>query len=367
MMRITYILDTFGRGGKERRCLQLIQGLNREGYNDIQVIIIDNRIQYKELYDTTAKIHVIGRKESKLGFIETVKIVKGLLKDFRPDIVQVWGWVSAALGLVIYPFMDFKLIGSYVANCDKPKSGSFSFFVNAFCKQFCDKIVGNSKEGLKVYGIPLKKAELIYNGFNEDRLLRKIDKARKKEDLEITTPFVVAMIAVFRKDKDWACYLDTAKSIIDNQSDITFLAIGSGPRWEEYNQSITEQYRPLLKMLGQRGDIDEILQICDLTVLASNHGEGVSNSILESMAFGVPVIATNTGGTPEIITPDVNGVLMPGNDINLLKKEILRIVNDSDTRDALGRAAQDTVKEQFLLNQMTKKYICLYSSLLKRN
>ena len=74
-MRITYILDSFGGGGKERRCLQLIQGLNRRGINDIQVIIIDNRISYPELYDTTAKIEIIGRKEKGLGQFQTVRIV----------------------------------------------------------------------------------------------------------------------------------------------------------------------------------------------------------------------------------------------------------------------------------------------------
>jgi len=73
-----------------------------------------------------------------------------------------------------------------------------------------------------------------------------------------------------------------------------------------YNAQITDDEREYIKLLGRREDVDEIFQICDLFVLTSNHGEGVSNAIMESMAWGVPVIATKSGGTPEIIEDKVN-------------------------------------------------------------
>ena len=93
-MRISYILDTFRGGGKERRCLQVIQGMNRHGVNDIQVIIINNDIAYQELYETTAKIDIIDRKNKGLSQIQTAKVLYSLLKTFHPDIVQAWGLMS---------------------------------------------------------------------------------------------------------------------------------------------------------------------------------------------------------------------------------------------------------------------------------
>ena len=365
-MHITFILDDFGGGGKERRCLQLIQGLNREGYNDIQVILLKNLVQYPELYQTTSQLHIIDRKAQHISVVVAAKMIHALLQDFKPDIVQAWGKVSAACALLNKPFMKFKFICSYVADCDKPPFWRSKFYVNMLCKRMCDKVVGNSAKGLKVYGIPSKKAVLIYNGINEKRQEFVIDVNWKKKEMNITTPFVVAMIAVFRKDKDWDCFLDTAKAIIKQRSDITFLAVGSGDMWEKYNNSVTEEYRPLLKILGRREDTDEILQICDLTVLSSHHGEGISNSIMESMAFGVPVIATNSGGTPEIISDGIDGVLMPRNDVEWLRKMINNLIDNQEMRIELGVAAKKKIKEHFTLSRMTRNYIDLYTSLLNK-
>ena len=357
-MRITYILDSFGGGGKERRCLQLIQGLNRRGINDIQVIIIDNKVSYPELYDTTAKIEIIGRKEKGLGQFQTVRIVYWLIKGFKPDIVQAWGLMSAGVVLLVKPFIKFKFLASYVADCDTPHG--LDGMINNICNQVCLKIISNSEAGLKAYGTPASKAVVIYNGFNESRCNNRIDKAEKKKELGISTQNVVAMVAVFREDKDWRCYIDAAKKIIAKRQDITFLAVGGGPQWDYYNTQIKDDERKYIMMLGRRDDVDEIFQVCDFSILTSNHGEGVSNSIMESMAWGVPVIATNCGGTPEIIEDGVNGRLIERQTYESVSTLITEIINQPDMLAKMSEKASQTVKDKFLLHRMTDEYVELY-------
>lgn len=363
-MRIIQILDTFGGGGKERRCLQLIQGLNREGYRDIEVVILKNDIAYHELYDTSAHVHIIDRKEQGLTIFETSRKIKSLIEEFNPDIVQAWGWVSALSCLLIRPFLKFHFIASYVANVQRPQFGQGGFIVNGLCKRVCDRIVGNSREGLKVYGIPKDKACLIYNGFNETRLLKTIDVEDKKKELNINTPYVISMIASFGRTKDWDCYLETASSIIKKRDDITFLAVGYGVNWEKYNETISKEEAKRIRMLGRRVDIDEILQVCDLTVLTSKYGEGISNSIMESMAFGVPVIATNAGGTPEIIKDNINGMLLISNNQEELEKAIYKLIDDEQLRTRLGMQARHDIKKIFSLTNMTQSFISLYKSVV---
>ena len=75
-MRITFIIESFGRGGKERRCLQLIQGLNKAGYSDVQLILVNNNIEYPEIYETSAKIEIIDRKGRGLSHLQTYKEIK---------------------------------------------------------------------------------------------------------------------------------------------------------------------------------------------------------------------------------------------------------------------------------------------------
>ena len=356
-MRISYILDTFGGGGKERRCLQVIQGLNKEGYNEIQVIIINDRVAYKELYETSAKIEIIDRKNKGLNQFQTARSIAKLLKAFRPDIVQAWGVMSAGMVLMVKPFMKFTFMVSYVADADVPTGPNA--LINKICNRVCDKIISNSQAGFKAYSTPLSKAVLIYNGFNEARFNNVVDKAKKKKELGITTDFVVAMVAAFWQTKDWQCYIDAAKIIIKTRHDITFLAVGKGPQWDFYNNQIEEE-RLYIKMMGRREDVDEIYQACDLTVLTSFHGEGVSNSIMESMAWGVPVIATNSGGTPEIIENKVNGELIDDQTPTVVASMITDLIDQPLLLSQMSERASQTINDNFLLQRMSKEYVELY-------
>lgn len=360
-MRISYILDTFGGGGKERRCLQVIQGLNRQGYNDIQVIIINNEVAYKELYETTATINIIDRKNRGLSQLQTAKALSALLKDFHPDIVQAWGLMSAGVVLLVKPFIKFKFLGSYVADCDTPYG--LNGVINKICKCSCTKIISNSRAGSKAYRTPSSKAVVIYNGFNESRFNCRTEKSNKRKELGISTSFVVAMVASFWRNKDWQCYIDAAKMIMATRHDITFLAVGRGPQWDYFNAQISEAERRFIKMLGRRDDVDEIYQACDLTVLTSAHVEGVSNSIMESMAWGVPVIATNNGGTPEIIEDRVNGRLINEQTPDSVSALIMDLIDHPDELKRMGEKASQAVKDKFLLQRMTAEYIELYKNM----
>ena len=360
-MKISFVLDTFAGGGKERRCLQVIQGLNREGVIDIQVIIVNDRIEYKELYNTSAKIEIIDRKNKGLNQIQSAKALYKLLKGFCPDIVQAWGVMSAGITLLVKPFLEFKFIASYVADVYSPKGTNK--IINVLCNLICDKIVSNSKAGQVAYETPSSKAVLIYNGFNESRFDNRIDKQQKRKDLGVSTKYVISMVATFWQTKDWQCYIDTAKSMIRQRKDITFLAVGTGPQWDYYNAQISDDERGYIKMLGRRDDVDEIYQTCDLTVLTSTHGESLSNSIMESMAWGVPVIASNKGGTPEIIKDKVNGRLIGVQTPESIGTLIMELMDQPDVLAKMGKEASQTVKDKFLLQRMTDDYIELYKKL----
>ena len=316
---------------------------------------------YKELYETTAKIEIIDRKNKGLNQIQTAKALYALLKDFRPDIVQAWGLMSAGVTLLIKPFLKFKFVASYVADVYSPRGTNK--LINVFCNLICDRIISNSKAGLLAYGTPSSKAVLIYNGFNESRFDNRIDKQQKRKDLGVSTKYVISMVAAFWQTKDWQCYIDTAKLMIRQRKDITFLTVGQGPQWDYYNAQITDDERLYIKMLGRRDDVDEIYQACDLSVLTSTHGESLSNSIMESMAWGVPVIATNCGGTPEIIENKVNGELVDNQTPAVVASMITNLIDQPILLSQMSTRASQTIKDKFLLQRMSKEYVELYQKI----
>lgn len=362
-MKITYILETFRMGGKERRCLQLIQGLNKAGYNDIQLIIINDGIEYDGLHDCKCRTIVMDRKNRGLGFCATSKELYKHIKEFSPDIIQVWGIMSAFFICALSPFIKAGIYASYVADVRKPKFPDIKWLTNSICKIICKKIIGNSQAGLNAYAIPKSKSVLIYNGFNEERLHTTVDKEAMMKSLDINTPHIVIMAATFSNSKDYKCYIDAAKNIVKKRDDVTFLAAGSGCNWEKINNSIDNDERKYIKLIGARKDIDCIYQISTISVLMSNPevNEGLSNTILESMAFGLPVIATNGGGTPEIIEQGKNGIMLSGQTPENLAEAITELLDNQEYREQLSQAARKTVSEKFSLTNMVNRFIEIYN------
>lgn len=365
-MKITFVLDTFGGGGKERRCLQLIQGLNKRGYKNIQVIIINNDIAYNALYETNINLHIIDRKNKGLNFIQTCRTIYVLLKQFQPDVVQVWGILSAFYLNIISRLMSFKYIGAYVADCNKSKIFSIERLVVFINSILAESIVGNSEAGIAAYRIPQKKAKVIYNGFNEERLINNlINKEDLKNELNIKSKFIVTMIARFDEGKDYKTFLEAANIILKIRSDITFLCVGDGPKLSQHISENTRSGSDNIIFMGFRNDVEKILQISNISVLCSNpikHKEGISNSILESMAFGVPVIATNSGGTPEIVEHGSNGYLVNKYDSQDIAEKIIKIISDSKHYKSLSIATKKTVQRKFTLEKMINDFDKLYIS-----
>jgi len=105
------------------------------------------------------------------------------------------------------------------------------------------------------------------------------------------------------------------------------------------------------------------MNVCDIGVLTSNinlHGEGISNALMEFCALGIPVLATNNGGTPEIIEEGTNGYLLePFDEIGLTKK-IEDLISDDEKRIRMGASAKKIVMEKFSIQQMVEKFYSVF-------
>lgn len=364
--RITFVLDTFGGGGKERRCLQIVQGLNKSGFKHIQFIIVNDTIAYPEIYQTSAQVIIINRKQAGLSYWQTYKLLKKHIHEFKSDIVQGWGFLSLFFLNFVRLTHNFIYIASHVADANKPR-GLVSW-INSSVNFLANAIIGNSLAGLKAYKVPLSKAYCIYNGYNWERLkdVKEFDGASYKEKLGINTPHVVTMVARVDDNKDYRCFVEIAKTICSKRSDITFLAVGKGNLLEKYRDYTADnQY---IKFVGFRTDVEQILSVTTVSLLCTNikkHQEGVSNTILESMALGVPVVATYGGGTPEIIENGVNGFCIMNNNIKDFIDKIETLIADKQKYLSFSNACKKTVMEKFSLDKSTEKYIELYKKMLR--
>jgi glycosyltransferase involved in cell wall biosynthesis len=140
--------------------------------------------------------------------------------------------------------------------------------------------------------------------------------------------------------------------------------VGDGPLLEEVRRVLrTGNAEAHASLLGSREDVPSLLLSFDVFALSSRV-EGISNTILEAMATGLPVVATRVGGNDELVEDEVTGSLVPPRDPDALAEALSRYVRDEKLRADRGRAGRLRAEREFGLDGMVARYVEVYDSLL---
>jgi glycosyltransferase involved in cell wall biosynthesis len=215
-------------------------------------------------------------------------------------------------------------------------------------------------------GLHGEKIEVIYNGLD----LTPYQNSTNGEALRNKLGFddhisLIGMIANFNFEiKGHRYFLEAAKTVLEKIPGVEFLLVGDGPLRNHYEKLTHELgVEKKIHFLGERNDVPVILSNLSISVLSST-SEGLSNVILESMAAGKPVIATNVGGSREIVVDGVTGYLVPPADSQAMAKAITELLQDPDKAITMGAAGKKRVGEKFSIKAMVESYENLYKSLM---
>ncbi|MBQ4292609.1 MAG: glycosyltransferase family 4 protein [Muribaculaceae bacterium] len=363
MKRIVHIITSLSGGGRERRMSQLVAAMRDSADYDTHVIVFSHNNDYLADYPAK-KIHFVNKNVGKVSF---VRLLMRQLKALSPDIVHLWTEINTVMLAVLLSKnrLCFKLVLGYIADGNPISRFSYRKMSEWACRK-ADAIVSNSMAGLVAKKAPMEKSHVIYNGFDFSRFDAKpFDERKLREELSLTDKRVVTMVARFDRAKNWDMFMSVAEKFALDE-DVRFLTVGDGPMTAEYKEKAASN----VVFAGRRNDVENILKITSLSLLFSNsavHAEGVSNSIMESMAAGVPVIATRGGGTAEIISDGENGFIVEPDDVDSATRLCRELVVDNpEKRNEMGEKAVDEIKSRFLLSKMTADYVVLYDNLICR-
>lgn len=148
---------------------------------------------------------------------------------------------------------------------------------------------------------------------------------------------------------------------------LRLVLVGEGPLRAECQQLLDSYGLSDLAWLpGERSDVPEIMRGLDCFALPSL-AEGISNTILEAMASGLPVIATEVGGSADLIDRGVSGELVPAADIEGMAGQIARLASDPSLAQHMGKAGRERIENLFSMNAMVKTYLGTYDTLLNHS
>ena len=364
-LKILFIIDSLRAGGKERRVVELLKILSNSDLFIIELIVLNKNVHYKEIFNLKFKVYLIDRE--KYPNFKLFFKLSGLKKQFNPSIIHAWDTLSTILSIPLTIFSKSLLITSKIT--DAPVSYnkiSFFGFLSEICFRFSDYILANSKAGLSAYKISKSNSGYIHNGFNFNRLKEIKTESEIRKLLGFNNKFIVSMTASFSENKDYDTFLSAANYKILKDLDLLFLCVGDGPK-KNYLKSKYKSDN--IKFLGLRNDVESIMKISDIGVLMSNnlkHGEGISNSIMEYMANGKPVIVSNNGGNSEIVLNDETGYIIDKNCHIILSNKIYALLSHSPTLKKFGMNSKSRILNHFNIETMVYKFKDLYLELVRK-
>lgn len=357
-MKILFFVSGLGAGGKERRLTELMKELKYHPEIEFELVIMSRDIHYKEVLDLNIKIHYLLRKTKK-DFSIIYKFYR-LCKETKPDIVHCWDSMTAIYCSFACKILGIKLVNGMIADAQNQKSFFSKRQIRAnLTFPLSNVIVANSEAGIKAYSAPMNKSVVIYNGFNFNRIKNLLPVEQVRKELNINTIHVVGMVATFSSYKDYKTYFAAAQILLDRGYNVVFLAIGDHTDSSRSKDLINSKYFSSFRLLGKKSGVESFINSMDVCVL-STFTEGISNSILEYMALGKPVVATDGGGTKELIDDKKTGFLVKQSDPEDLAQKIEFLLKDSDLRKRMGLLGNERVKNMFSIDIMVNKFLALY-------
>jgi glycosyltransferase involved in cell wall biosynthesis len=175
----------------------------------------------------------------------------------------------------------------------------------------------------------------------------------------------VAVVANLRPEKGHLVFLEAVQRLINNIPHSQFLIVGDGPMRETIENKVKELGSAgSVKMTGGVTNIPLLLRSVDIVVLASLKNEGLPNAVMEAMAAAKPVIATDTGGTAELVVDGLTGYVVPAGDSDVLAERMGSLCQDSEARRKMGEAGRRRIVEQFTADHMARRFEDLYHELV---
>lgn len=371
---IVHIIYRLGIGGLENGLINLINQLPPDAYRHAIVSLKDSTDFKDRLTRNDVAIYQLNKKEGQ-DWGSFIRLYK-LLKQIKPTIVHTRNLATIEYQLPAWlAGVKRRVHGEHGWDVFDPDGSNIKYqWVRRLIKPLIQRFIPLSKH-LESYltekiKVSPEKITRICNGVDTGIFFSLTGHKAPLFDCPFSFSqdhVVVGTVGRMHGVKDQLTLVKAFIWICEHNPELKhklrLLIAGDGPlkvqaiNLLEENQLINHFWLP-----GERNDVAEIMRRLDMFILPSL-AEGISNTILEAMATGLPVIATDVGGNPELVIDGKTGSLITANDVVLMAEKILDYVNNPEKRHQHGQNAHQRVLQEFSLTAMVGQYKAVYDSL----
>ena len=356
--RVLYLADSLANGGAERQLALLVKHLPSEWERRVWSLGNGPFASVIRGLGVPVDVHPRTWRYDARPFFSLWQ----LLVRWQPIIVHSWGWVCSAVVAPIcrvlgIPWVDGTIRIGWVAREHVLRA--------RVALALADRVVANSQTGLDAWGIPRAKGQVIYNAFDPERW--PLTEGHNRTSHE---PFTVVMTGRMSPVKDFHSFISAARLLAasDRENSWRFLAIGSGPQRVDLMESASDLVNEGVMVFPDAGlEVLPHIRDADVGVLMTNPAllaEGCSNSIMEYMACGLPVVCSESGGNRELVVDGRTGFVIPPLDADALSERLRYLRSRPDVVTQMGKAGRERIIREFTVQSMVQKTVAVYDELL---
>ncbi|HEY6720579.1 MAG TPA: TIGR03088 family PEP-CTERM/XrtA system glycosyltransferase [Burkholderiales bacterium] len=374
MPLVAHVIHRLDVGGLENGLVNLINRIPAERYRHAIICLTDYSDFRQRIMRSDVPVFALNKPPGNSP-VTHFKLWR-LLKQLRPDIVHtrnlgaLEGALPAALAGV--PIRIHSEHGHDVG--DLGGSNRKYQWVRRALKPFVHQYIALSKD-LERYlrekvHVPAARIAQLYNGVDTE-LFHPARGGREplpRAGFAGPDQFVIGTVGRMQAVKDPVtlarAFVRLLHMVPEGARRLRLVMVGDGPLKEQVRSVIEEAgATDVVWLAGERDDVPRIMRGLDLFVLPSI-SEGVSNTVLEAMASGLPVLATRVGGNPELIEADVTGTLVPRDDAESMARAMRAYAESAGLCTSQGSDARRAVERRFGMQAMVNAYIAIYDKML---
>jgi len=366
-LRVLHVIPSLALGGAEQMATHLMIGLSRSHAVGAVGLFaeVDNPVERRLAEAGIPRWHL----NKRAGFDPRMfGALNRIFREFRPDVIHT----HMATQRYVFPLLFTNKVAAAlhtVHSLAEYETDAFGRLINWFAFRRRVLPVGVSQEVSasvkRVYGLECKGMILNcipveqYQSKHEDRNLW-----RDREGIE-RDAIVFTCVGRLELPKNPGLLLEAFRELTGPRAHLVLSGEGS-LREQLTAYARANNLSDRVHLIGRQNNIPSVLAASDVFVLASNW-EGNPLAVMEAMAAGLPVIATQVGGIPELVRSGDQGLLVPAGDCRGFAAAMQTLFDDAVTRRAMGRAAQTRAVREFKVERMVEGYANLYREMVQKS
>ncbi len=360
--RILQVIPSLDQAGAEKQLCLLARGLRGRGFDVHVCALTRSGPRARELREAGVPLTVIGKRWKVDP--QTFWRLRRLIASLKPDVVHTWMLAANAYGILAGLGCG---VGVRIASqrCVDPWKSGLQLAADRYLARRADRIAVNSEAVRQFYvrhGLPPEKIEVIPNAVAPAEL-SPVNRPQLLEELGLPSGArligLVGRLWAQKRVKDAIWAADLLKVIRD---DVYLLIVGDGPLRDPLLRFRDQVHiRDKVRFLGQRTDLDRLMPHFDLLFSTSAY-EGQSNAILEAMAAGVPVVATDIPGTRDLVLDGTTGYLAPVGDRARFARYANTLLDDAERAQRMGAAGRERAVREFSVERMIERYMAIFAN-----